>query len=184
MVGLLIDDFLPAYDVATRHRIEVEARRERVWQAVRELDLGQSRLIRTFFRIRGLGRRCKEGGAVRSRYTLDDLRADGFTLLAERPTEEIVLGIVGKFWRPAGPIRPTRADEFVTFDEPGWAKAVWGFSLEDEPGGAVGVTTETRVLCTDPGSRRAFLRYWRVIRPFSELIRREALRIVRRSAQI
>jgi hypothetical protein len=180
----VIDDFLPAYDVATRHRIEVEARRERVWQAVRELDLGQSRLIRTFFRIRGLGRRCNEGGAVRSRYTLDDLRADGFTLLAERPTEEIVLGIVGKFWRPAGPIRPTRVDEFVTFDEPGWAKAVWGFSLEDEPGAAVSVTTETRVLCTDLGSRRAFLRYWRVIRPFSELIRREALRIVRRSAQI
>jgi hypothetical protein len=44
------------------------------------------------------------------------------------------------------------------------------------------LTTETRVLLTDDGSRRAFRRYWLVIRPFSGVIRRRWLAaIVRRS---
>jgi hypothetical protein len=45
------------------------------------------------------------------------------------------------------------------------------------------LTTETRVRCTDPAIRRAFLRYWRVIRPFSGLVRREALRLARVDAE-
>jgi hypothetical protein len=37
------------------------------------------------------------------------------------------------------------------------------------------LTTETRVLLTDERSRRAFGRYWLLIRPFSGLIRRRWL---------
>jgi len=44
------------------------------------------------------------------------------------------------------------------------------------------VATETRIRCTDDASRRAFLRYWRVIRPFSGLIRMEMLRSIRCAA--
>lgn len=46
------------------------------------------------------------------------------------------------------------------------------------------LTTETRVLLTDERSRRAFGRYWLLIRPFSGLIRRRWLAaIVRRANQ-
>ena len=45
------------------------------------------------------------------------------------------------------------------------------------------VATETRVRCTDAASLRSFRRYWRVIRPFSGLVRREALRAIRRTAE-
>jgi hypothetical protein len=45
------------------------------------------------------------------------------------------------------------------------------------------VATETRIVCTDEASRRAFLRYWRVIRPFSGLIRLEMLRLLRNAAE-
>ena len=40
------------------------------------------------------------------------------------------------------------------------------------------LSTETRVLATDPGTRRAFARYWFFIRPSSGAIRREVLRTV------
>ena len=41
-------------------------------------------------------------------------------------------------------------------------------------------TTETRVVLTDPESRRRFLRYWRAVGPFSRLIRWKALRMLDR----
>jgi hypothetical protein len=174
-----VDDLLPEYDAAERHRTVVRAPRALVWVALRSLDLRRSIVVRTLFMLRGMNLRSRGGDR---RVAMEDPAALGFTILVERPEEEIALGIVGKFWRPAGPIRPVDAGAFVAFDEPGWAKAVWSFSLGESPGGIV-VTTETRVRCTDAASRRAFLRYWRVIRPFSGLVRREALRLVRRSAE-
>jgi hypothetical protein len=38
------------------------------------------------------------------------------------------------------------------------------------------LSTETRVHAVDDGARRVFLRYWRVVGPFSALIRRRWLR--------
>ena len=45
------------------------------------------------------------------------------------------------------------------------------------------LSTETRVLATDPQSRRAFARYWFFIRPSSGAIRREVLKVVARRAE-
>lgn len=42
--------------------------------------------------------------------------------------------------------------------------------------------TETRVQCLDTASRRSFRRYWRVVGPFSGLIRWVMLRAVREAA--
>jgi hypothetical protein len=44
------------------------------------------------------------------------------------------------------------------------------------------VSTETRVMPTDDTSRRAFGRYWGVVRPFSGLIRRRILALAKRDA--
>jgi hypothetical protein len=49
--------------------------------------------------------------------------------------------------------------------------------------GGAAVSTETRVLCTDERSRRAFRRYWTLVRPFSGLTRIEMLRAIRREAE-
>jgi hypothetical protein len=45
------------------------------------------------------------------------------------------------------------------------------------------LSTETRVLATDPKTRRAFAAYWFVIRPSSSAIRREVLKVVARRAE-
>jgi hypothetical protein len=50
----LIDEFLPAYDVAERHQMRVRARIEQVYAAVRRLDLGGSGVVRMLFWFREL----------------------------------------------------------------------------------------------------------------------------------
>ena len=68
------------------------------------------------------------------------------------------------------------------FDRPGMAVAAWNFTVLPTDEGSL-VATETRVRCTDAAARRSFARYWRVVRPFSGLIRTEALRAIRRTAE-
>jgi hypothetical protein len=51
-----------------------------------------------------------------------------------------------------------------------------------EGGGGTRLSTETRIWCLDPASRRSFRRYWFVVRPFSGLIRIALLRAVAREA--
>jgi hypothetical protein len=113
---------------------------------------------------------------------MDGLLDSGFVLLAERAPREIVLGLAGRFWTSAGGISRVEPDEFRAYDRPGMALAAWNFTVLPTDEGSL-VATETRVRCTDDAAHRSFARYWRVIRPFSGLVRGEALRAVRRAAE-
>ena len=180
---MLIDEWMPVWDAVERHETRIRAPRERVWQAVRTLDFTRSPVIRALFALRSLpglvaGRRRER--ALGS--TLDALLRNGFVLLDERAGEELLLGVVGRFWRPTGDLVRLTANEVRAFDRPGHTVATWDFTLADD-GGAVRLATETRVRCTDLASRRSFGRYWRVVGPFSALIRREMLRSIRRAAE-
>ena len=115
--------------------------------------------------------------------TFEGIERRAFTVLVEQPPTALVLGIVGRFWTPRGDLQRVAPEDWVPFDEPGFAKAAWGFSLEALPEGGCRLATETRVWCTDPASRRRFLRYWRIVGPFSGWIRREILRLVRRQSE-
>jgi hypothetical protein len=103
--------------------------------------------------------------------------------LGERPGREVVAGAVGRFWRIVGneaaPVR-TRAD-FVAFSEPGYAKAAIAFTILPERQGTR-VKTETRVVGTSAEATRLLRRYWLVIRPASDAIRRSWLAAIRRRA--
>jgi hypothetical protein len=61
-------------------------------------------------------------------------------------------------------------------------KSAMNFSVEPLDGGTL-LRTETRVLTTDPASRRAFGRYWLLIKPGSAEVRRGWLRAARRRAE-
>lgn len=170
---MLIDEFLPSYEFVERHHIEVEARPDRVWSAVRGLDLGESLLTRGLFLVRGL-----PIGSL----GLEGLVNYGFVLLGERTNQEILLGLIGRFWLPTGGIVRVDADQFQAFKEPGYGKAAWNFSLGGH-NGETRLATETRIACTAPGARRLFRIYWTVVRPFSGVIRQEALRTIKRHAE-
>lgn len=178
----MIGDLLPHYDAVERHSIVVRASPAAAYAALRRLDFARSPVIWILFALRGLPLLFRRGPVPRS-VTLDDVLAGGFVLLAERPPTWLALGVVGRFWRLRGGIRRLRADEFAAFEEPGYAKAVWDFNVTQLRDGRCRVATETRVLCTDARSRRAFLRYWRIVGPFSGLIRVIALRQIKELAE-
>lgn len=174
---MLIDEFLPEYDFSERHETRVRASRERVFDALNSSDLTDSWIIWTLFALRGLG-----WSRAAKKTTLRDMTASGFAVLGEKPNDEILLGLAGKFWTPTGKLQKIDAGNFRQFDEKGFAKAVWNFSLA-ETAGATRLTTETRIRCTDAESRRSFGFYWAFIQPFSGLIRSEMLKIVRKKAE-
>lgn len=177
MTARRIDAWMPRFDVAEYHERTVRASPTAAYAALRRVNLAASPVIRVLFAARGL---LRPGG--RRAYTLDGFVAAGFTLLEEVPDSEIVLGLTGRFWRPTGRLIRLAPDEFAAFDEPGWAKAVWNFHVESKGPGSR-VSTETRVQATDDAARRAFLLYWRVVGPFSGLIRRRALALVAAEAE-
>ncbi len=172
---MMIDDFLPQYDVREYHKIAVSAPVERVYAASRELDISDARITRWLFKLRGL--------PASSQFTKADFLKMCFIPLGEKENEEMVLGLVGKFWTPTGKLLELDAEGFRGFNKEGFAKAVWNFSLKKLPEEIVELATETRVFCLDNQSRRQFRLYWALIGAFSGLIRKEILQIVKQNAE-
>jgi hypothetical protein len=171
---VLIDEILPEYDFSERHSTSVEAAPERAYEIARRLDMGGSALIRLLFRLRGLPSAALD---------LDGLCALGFSILAERPGRELVLGLVGQFWTRDGGVLAVTRSGFGEFRQPGYALAAWNFHVSGHPRGGTSLSTETRVHCTDAASRFSFRLYWLLVRPFSGLIRRVMLREIKRQAE-
>lgn len=173
---MLIESFAPRYDAIETHSIEIDAPSDVVFRALRTTDFTASPIIKTLMFLRSWKRAPK-----RLPKTLATLNAAGFGVLAEVENREIVLGVVGRFWRPTGNILPFDRAQFAA-PIPGMAIGVWNFAVEPHGGGTT-LSTETRVVCGDPASRRKFLAYWFFVGPFSALIRRVMLRTIRRAVQ-
>ena len=177
-----IDRHLEAYDVRSSHAIEVEAEPTVTYRAARDLDLGRSVPIAALFALRALPHFVSGKARPSRSITLETFLQAGFTILEERPPREFVMGAVGKFWRPDGGLVSVDPEEFRSFKEPGYAKAALTFIVVEHGNGSL-LATETRVACTDASALRKFSLYWRVIGPFSGLIRRLMLAQVKRTAE-
>ena len=180
-VSTAIDDYIPRWDVRERHRTTVSASPERVYSAIRGADMGRSPIISLLFRLRELPAALKRKPRRRPRLNLDGLLEAGFMILEEREGEEILLGLVGRFWSPAANVRRSTPGQFRAFDLPGHAYAAWNFRVRS--GAGVVLSTETRVRCTSRRSRTLFRVYWTLVGPFSGLIRREMLRLIKLDAE-
>jgi len=190
---MLLDEVLPEFHVRASYGTQAVASPERVYASVWTADFDHWGLMRTLFMLRGVPgflaapretwRRVGAKGG-RRQVRLEDVLRSGFTLLGERPGEELVLGTVGRFWLARGELRPVSPESFRGLSAPGTAKAAWNFAVRPGTGGRTILTTETRVLCADRATRRRFHTYWTVIRPFSGLIRREMLAAIRDTAEV
>jgi hypothetical protein len=183
---MLIDSFAPKPDAVETHSVLINAPRHIVYQTLRTADLGGSPIVKLLLALRSVpafvANPCRSMPSNQE-ITLQTLIDSGFGVLAEKPEEEIVLGVSGRFWRPTGNLSPFNRGDF---DQPvpvGMARGVWNFSVSEKGQGQTILRTETRVLCGDPASRRKFLAYWLVVRPFSGLIRLIMLTRVRRVAE-
>lgn len=162
-----IDHFLPKYDFSEKHDRLVNGTPRDAYDALQKIDLSQSTVIRFLLWLRGLKLRTFE--QIRNR----------FLLLHDEPSKEIVMGLIAQPWKLDEGILPISKDQFLNFNEPNYAKAVWNFTFEQIDNKTL-VSTETRIQCTDQASKNKFRVYWFFIRPFSGLIRIEMLRLLKK----
>ena len=187
--SVLMDRFMPAYHFNEVHSIRIHASPERIFQAIHAVTPREVRGSRILYWIRSLPARLA-GKTVRGlsgapKPIVEPAPDLGKVVLGEEPDRELVLGLVGPFWKPAGGRAPRIEGprEFLAFAQPDHAKATIGFWLEEDGDGFFLLTTETRVLTADPATRRKFGAYWRLIYPGSALLRRTFLAAVKRRAE-
>jgi hypothetical protein len=170
-----LDEFLPEFHFSEVHSTLVAAPPERTLAAAREVTSRDMPAVRALMAVRRLGRVPSKGPVI------DEMLRNGFFVLADRD-DELVLGVVGRFWAFDSGITRIGPEDFERYHAPNQAKAVMDFHVEATPGGCL-LSTETRIQGTDEDARRSFGRYWRIIHPGSALIRRVWLRAVRRRAE-
>lgn len=154
-----LDEFLPVYEFSSRYEVAVAGDPARADRALRAVTYGEVPLVRALLFARGLGVAKSDARVVAT--VVPRAR-----VLEDVPGEGIVLTLSGQFWRWRG-----RGPE-------GPGTAVIDFRCT--PGA---LATETRIHVSDPVSRRKFVKYWRVIKPFSGFIRRQVLRAAKRRAE-
>jgi hypothetical protein len=176
-----LDRLMPSWDVHEVHTTRIRATPQRVHRALFEVTAGDVWLFQSLMALRGLHRR----GAGGSRPLIEGAREGGFALLADEPGREVVLGVMGQFWRLRDRrLRPIASPaEFMSFAEPGFARAAMSFLIEPLDGETCRVTTETRISATDVAARRAFRAYWIVVHAGSAFIRLMWLRALKRRAE-
>jgi hypothetical protein len=185
---MLIDRYLPDFDFSERHETKVMAPREAVFAALEELTMQEVPSFRFLMGIRALPARLRGGSQAEPPSTgpiVDGMTEAGFKILFRYPPTEGVVGAIGRFWklRPPELLDFGDADGFVSFGEAGYAKAAMNFHVWPAEDGSCTLSTETRIKTTDPISRRSFGRYWRLIQPWSGLIRRDWLRAAKHRAE-
>ena len=177
-----LDRLIPDYDIVERHGIRVDAPPEVTFDAACQVDFQESAVIRAIVRARELMLGTRPGPAASARGLLAEMRAMGWGVLAEEPGREIVMGAVTKPWQPNVTFRALPAETFAAFNDPGYVKIAW--TLRADPDGAGSIArTETRAVATAADARRRFRRYWRRVWPGIVLIRRLALRLIKRDAE-
>lgn len=173
---MLLDDFMPVYDVSDAVATVVDADLPTTWAALMDVDLidvGRKRpLVAALGALRILPdivSRLLHGEPAPTqpeRMRLRDLSTiprdkGGWVLLGLREQDEIALGLVGKFWRPVIEFaRVGSADDFLAFSEPGFAKTIYALSVRPLDPGRTLLSGVMRTSTTDEHARRWFRRYW------------------------
>jgi len=183
---MLIDDVLPHYHVSEYHELAVSAPSERTYGAIWSADLATSLVVKGLLALRSIPVALSAPRSFRFprvSLTLREILRQGFCLVAENPGREVVVGVVGRFWRPSGNIVPSQPGDFHEPLSAGLARAVWNFAVRERGPRSSLLSTETRVLCADDRSLRRFRRYWRLVGPLSGFVRVLMLRSIRVAAE-
>jgi hypothetical protein len=172
---MLVDDFLPEYDVSDSVATVVDADLATTWDALMNVDLidvGRKRpLVGILGAIRILpdivshilhGEPPKRPPEYLRLHDITKLPLDngGWVLLGERPRDEIALGLVGKFWRPVIEFAKVPTDRFREFAEPGFAKTIYSLSVRPLGSHRTLLSGTMRTATTDAQAGRWFRRYW------------------------
>ena len=182
-VDPLLDRFIPVYDVAERHHIDIAAPHDVTFAAACEQDVMALPLARAIFKAREVLLGGTRDVTTRPHGLIALTKSIGWGVLAEIPGREIVMGAVTQPWRADVVFRSLPPREFVQFDEPGYVKIAWTLRA-DASGATTSIfRTETRARATDAAARFKFRRYWAFLSPGIILIRRASLKPLRTEAE-
>lgn len=179
----LIPELMPKFRLRQTDQVRVRYSPEKAWPIVRNMDTYELPISRFLFSLRTLPENLvhklkgqKTAAIQHSR--IDDFTGPGkgFQILAENPGSEIVVGSIGKFWKPKIEFVDFQSHEFHKFRKPGYAKLAWNLRLDPDLRGGSWLTWELRVTATDNESWQKFQKYWLLIGNFSHLLRRMALK--------
>jgi hypothetical protein len=178
----LLDQFIPLYEVVERHHIKVAAPPEVTFAAACETDLMRSPIIRAVFRTRELVLG-SERGPAEHRSVFAFTKAIGWSVLAQVPGREIVMGAVTQPWSPNVVLRQLSPDQFVSFSEPEYVKIAWTLRADPIGDNHSVFRHETRATTTHAVARAKFRRYWACFSPGIKLIRWLLLKPIRKDAE-
>jgi hypothetical protein len=178
-----LDDVIPDPHYRIRHSRTAAAPATAVWDQLHLVTMSALPLGHALEGLRLLPARL----AGRNRQPLAGrsfLEVTPIPVLYSEPPHLVISAGLSQAWRPLGGPTPPDLDAAAlrAWSEPGWIKAGMEFRLDPTSVGTR-LSTETRVLATDPGTRRAFAAYWLLIRVWSGAIRSELLRTVARRAE-
>jgi hypothetical protein len=181
----LLDKFIPVYDYHEEHSQSIKATSEKVYRVIKEITPSEIRSLSAIPSVPLLPRRIANPELFKgSRPLFQQALSSGFTLLAENPNEEFVMGRIAQFWKLRCPasLEITNAQQFRDLNPPEYAKAAINFRVQ-ESGLGSRLSTETRVHATDRKARRNFGVYWAIIHPGSSLVRRIWLNAIKKHAE-
>jgi hypothetical protein len=181
----LLDQFMPEPEVDEYHRLKVRAPAAVTFAAATQMDIQASPPVRGVFWLRAIPS-LLQGEPFRpqgSRGIVAETLDQGWGLLAEVPDREIVVGAYTQPWHEHVTFHPLPPEKFAAFSEPGYVKIVWTLAAEPAGPGESWFVTRTRVVTTDPRSRKKFRRYWAPMSAGIILIRYAALPLVRKQAE-
>ncbi|HSE42346.1 MAG TPA: hypothetical protein VLH08_16390 [Acidobacteriota bacterium] len=165
-----LNSYLPDYFLREVHHLAVRTSPAETFKTFCEFDMSSIPWIRSLFKLRTIFD-TKKGET--SRLCLRDAyEKGGFVLLEEVKDEEIVVGAIGKFWRPAIAFKKIQSEEYAKFRKEGFAKVAWSLRCEPRIGGGTLCTFELRVGANDSITAGKMKAYYSLIGPFSRKIRK------------
>jgi hypothetical protein len=171
----LLDEVLPNYDVSAEYSTQVRAKVETVY-AILQKGFPAGSVTKLLMMLRKIPR-------IFRRHPGPAPAEDSFYRLKQLENREIVVGIIGQFWKPVANVVSIHSlDEFLDFKKEGYCKAAMNLTIQVKTETLCVVKTETRVLSYGK-AKDSFNKYWTLIGPFSGLIRKEALRNIKRQAE-
>jgi hypothetical protein len=179
----LLDRFMPTFDVVERRQLEVRAPAAVTLAAAMEMDLSTLPLIRAIFRARELILGAMPDERQRPLGLIAETTSLGWSVLAESPGREIVVGAATKPWEPNVTFRSIPPPAFAAFSEPGYVKIAWTLRADSIATDRSIFRTETRAIATDSAARAKFRWYWSFFSPGIRLIRQMSLRLVKTEAE-
>ncbi len=180
--GTLLDQAMPAWDVAEHHQRRVAADLDAVWAALLATPMSDLPVTRALMRARTFGRGTPEPS---ERSVVEALPPGEISRQAPR---QLLLGLVApvRLRYSSADLPVLRAATVAELQRPlpdGWVRIATDFRLVGGVAGTTTLSTDTRVQATGPRARRAFRAYWLAVGWGSGLVRRELLRAVARRAE-